>query len=974
MKSKLCLSGRILVLAAVFAASSPILSASPGSVPTALDNAYYIPEGIEFVVSAPGVLGNDTDADEDRMSALLDVPPSNGVLSLRSNGGFSYIPAPGFVGTDSFSYHAHDGTFSSNVTSVSIHVVASPLASLNNGSFELQQWDQPTGWKVSGNLSCSAGIEDGSHGFYRIEFNGGNRVPNGKISQVVRTEPGQKYALSFDAGVLSYGSGHQRMGVKISDLSTDGSTPYSTSYSETHTLTGSGNGVTRWVPGQVTFIAKGFFTELSFSDQSTTTVNIDLLLDYVRLERDTSTVNGVPVVSADAYSTPKNTPLVITGTGVLANDIDPENSPLVAVKTGNGPVHGSLTWSAAGPFTRGGFVYTPDAGFLGIDSFSYYATDGTARSGPTTVTITTTPAPDVAPSAAPDQFSADQDQVLEVLAPGVLANDSDPNFDQLDAILVEGPGHGTLALRPGGGFRYSPQPGYTGPDSFSYRTSDGEASSGVATVEIDVLLPSILRNGSFESGVDPWQTGLRNVGRGGIYQPTDGARLLEFQSTDDRSGQLIYQGCETDPGQSYHLSFDIAVCSSSTNPHSMEVSMHHFLPGFDYLAGLTFSETFGLASYGGVDAPPWLRKSFNFRAKASTTSFQLSHVSGISPGDKILIDNVRITKVLPSLGNNVPVAMPDHYVTNPGKQLAIAGQVLANDTDAENDILKAVVVTQPVHGTVGQAWEGGGDPAGFYYVPTPGFVGTDSFTYYATDGTLRSAPTTVTISVIPPVTWNLNNGNFETGLWGWTVSPGVSRVNSGDIVAASGSALVVMDGPDTQLSQTFPTIAGMTYRLNFAVGLRDTASTQAIRVSVLGVSELLSKAVSISGAASGTRWFNQTFTFVADSATTVLSFSRGLTSPMGRLLLDDVRVTNMTALDAVLATQTFTGSPGDSMIKLMAAEAGLYRIERSCDLRTWGKIGEVVVLSPGPVEFRDTEPLSPAEPSRFYRIAYPLEQ
>ncbi|RYD47931.1 MAG: tandem-95 repeat protein, partial [Verrucomicrobiaceae bacterium] len=405
-------------------------------------NGYYIPEGIEFVVSAPGVLGNDTDADEDRMSVLLDVPPSNGVLSLRSNGGFSYIPAPGFVGTDSFSYHAHDGTFSSNVTSVSIHVVASPLASLTNGSFELQQWDKPTGWKVSGNLSRSTGSAGASQGFYRIEFSDGNRVPNGRISQVVRTEPGQKYTLSFDAGVLSYVAGQQRIGLLITDVSTNGVTTVGTNLSETHALTGSAGGGTTWFPGQITFTANGYFTEVGFSDQSTVTANIDLLLDNVRLEKATSAGNGAPVAFADAYSTPKNTPLVVTGAGVLANDTDPENNEQVAVKTGNGPTHGSLTWNAAGPFTQGGFVYTPDAGFLGTDSFSYYATDGIARSEPTTVTITTTPAANIAPSAASDQFSADQDQVLEVLAPGVLANDSDPNFDQLDAILVEGPGHG----------------------------------------------------------------------------------------------------------------------------------------------------------------------------------------------------------------------------------------------------------------------------------------------------------------------------------------------------------------------------------------------------------------------------------------------------------------------------------------------------------------------------------------------------
>src|SRR5690606_41230992 len=75
-----------------------------------------------------------------------------------------------------------------------------------------------------------------------------------------------------------------------------------------------------------------------------------------------------------------------------------------------------------------------------------------------------------------------------VPAPGVLANDTDPNGDPLTAQLVDGPANGTLVLNPDGSFTYTPDTGFSGTDSFTYQASDGSALSNVATVTIDVGL------------------------------------------------------------------------------------------------------------------------------------------------------------------------------------------------------------------------------------------------------------------------------------------------------------------------------------------------------------------------------------------------------------------------------------------------------------------------------------------------------
>jgi VCBS repeat-containing protein len=90
------------------------------------------------------------------------------------------------------------------------------------------------------------------------------------------------------------------------------------------------------------------------------------------------------------------------------------------------------------------------------------------------------------PVAANDGYVTSQSTVLNVAAPGVLANDGDVDSSTLTAVLVTGPSHGILTLNANGSFTYTPAATYFGPDSFTYKTSDGLASSNVATVTITV--------------------------------------------------------------------------------------------------------------------------------------------------------------------------------------------------------------------------------------------------------------------------------------------------------------------------------------------------------------------------------------------------------------------------------------------------------------------------------------------------------
>jgi Tol biopolymer transport system component len=95
--------------------------------------------------------------------------------------------------------------------------------------------------------------------------------------------------------------------------------------------------------------------------------------------------------------------------------------------------------------------------------------------------------PNTAPVAVNDSNTAAEYQLLERAAPGVLANDTDPDGDKLSAELVKDVGHGTLKLNADGSYGYTSAKGWFGKDTFTYRAFDGELYSEPATVTITVL-------------------------------------------------------------------------------------------------------------------------------------------------------------------------------------------------------------------------------------------------------------------------------------------------------------------------------------------------------------------------------------------------------------------------------------------------------------------------------------------------------
>jgi uncharacterized repeat protein (TIGR01451 family) len=194
-------------------------------------------------------------------------------------------------------------------------------------------------------------------------------------------------------------------------------------------------------------------------------------------ERTEVALNRAPVANDDSYVTREDTPLTVAASGVLADDTDADADPLTVARVLETTSGGTLTHGLNGSFT-----YTPNNNFNGADAFTYAASDGTARSNAATATIVVRAVND-APNAADDSAQTEKDTPLNI---NVLANDRDPERDEIGITNLSDPAHGTATLNSDGTVRYAPDADYTGSDPFTYDVADGNGGADTATLTITV--------------------------------------------------------------------------------------------------------------------------------------------------------------------------------------------------------------------------------------------------------------------------------------------------------------------------------------------------------------------------------------------------------------------------------------------------------------------------------------------------------
>ncbi len=381
-----------------------------------------------------------------------------------------------------------------------------------------------------------------------------------------------------------------------------------------------------------------------------------------------------------------------------------------------------------------------------------------------------------APEANGDLYAVDENATLTVGAPGVLGNDDDQDGDALEALLVDGPDHGTLTLDADGSFVYVHDGSETTGDSFTYKASDGVAQSGVTTVTITinpindaplaqddaytvdegqtlvVSAPGVLDNDT-DAENDPLQAIL-------VDAPNHGTLTLNA----DGSFTYTHDGSET-TGDSFTYKVDDGDLQSGVATVTITINPVNDAPvadqdSYSVIEGrmLTVNAPGVLGNDHDDDNDPLQALLVDGPSHGVLTlnadgSFAYTHdgsetaidIFTYRAGDGYAQSDVTTVTITIVPVNDAPLAQDDAYTVDEGQTLVVgAPGVLDNDTDAENDPLQAILVGAPSHGTLTLNADGS-----FTYTHDGSETTGDSFTYKVDDGDLQSGVATVTITINP---------------------------------------------------------------------------------------------------------------------------------------------------------------------------------------------------------------------------------
>jgi len=123
------------------------------------------------------------------LSAILVSPPTHGVLTLNTNGGFIYLPATNYNGADSFTYRANDGALNSGIATVSLTItgVNDPPVAVNDSYTTLEDTRLTVpavgvltnDTDVDGDALSAILVSPPTHGVLTLNTNGGVHLSPG---------------------------------------------------------------------------------------------------------------------------------------------------------------------------------------------------------------------------------------------------------------------------------------------------------------------------------------------------------------------------------------------------------------------------------------------------------------------------------------------------------------------------------------------------------------------------------------------------------------------------------------------------------------------------------------------------------------------------------------------------------------------------------------------------------------------------
>lgn len=675
---------------------------------------YTVAEDGTLTVVQPGVLGNDSDVDGDTLTAVLFSPPGNGTVELNPDGSFTYTPDADFSGSDSFEYYSYDGTTSGSLAFVNITVTAANDAVVARDDADVttantaatgnvldnDTAENPDGTTESLSVTTVGTIATAQGGSVDIASDGTYTYsPALDFSGIDTFEYTVTDGATSDVGEVTITVNEVVVNVPPiavdDELETDVDTPLIISREDLLGNDSDPDGDISQVFGQIIDQPTDGTLEFTMNGELVYTPNpghtgtdsftyqLNDGQDVSNIATVTITIGGVvanatPVAGWDSLSTPANTSISVTPEQLLANDFDADSDPLTITVTQE-PDTGELNLHPDGSFT-----YIPPQGFTGQVTFFYTATDDHGNeSVEAQGTIHVGSTTNTAPTATPDQLSTNTNTALTITHADLVDNDNDPEGDTMIAFQVSAPTNGTLEYNPNDdNYTYTPNPGFEGTDTFYYTAFDGEADSTPTTVTVTVG--------------DAAQVNTAPVGTSDAFTVTNGSF---------KRGNVLVNDVDSDG--------DTLTAALVQGPAHGELTLNAN-GTFTYVPDAEFVGT-DYITYVGPDAFAYTVSDGQFTSSPVTVSLTVA-------GGSIV-------------GVWTPTPGNDSLATAVDTPLTITpDDLLTNDFDREGAQLSVAAYDPPTSGTLTL------DPDGtFTYTPNAGFVGTDTFTYLAFDGTLDSA-------------------------------------------------------------------------------------------------------------------------------------------------------------------------------------------------------------------------------------------
>ena len=835
-------------VAGVSGAAEVVIEVVPvNDAPVAMPETFALDEDEVLVVdvAANSLLANDEDLEGDDLSAILVDGVMQGTLSLDAGGQFAYTPEENFFGADSFTYRVSDGELESEPVRVSLLVAPIPDAPIARDDL----------FEVGENVALQA-IVDGGTGSGEeavIPYGADWRYDDTgtDLGEAWRDPDFDDSQWASGPAELGYGDGDEntQVGFGGSPRNRNPTTYFRHTFTieAVNSIVGSrcrvfrDDGIVVYLNG--TEVGRDnigenpSYNDFASSAEDDGDLEIELSAVSPSLFVEGENTLAVEIHQSDRQSSDISFNLELEVTrarrsGLLSNDLDLDQAGLVAVLEA-GPVNGVVDLDETGAFT-----YTPRLNFEGEDQFTYRAVNQEGASIGV-VTINVMPGANDIPESEPDVYQVAEDvEYFRSSEQGVLSNDVDPDGDLIQAALVETTAYGELVFNEDGSFSYTPNRDYFGPDSFTYTVSDGISISPVEVVILNVSnVPdspvaiedtyatdpggSIIvdeQDGVLANDYDPDQSALEAVLVNGV---TSGELVL------NPNGAFFYRPPDQNPGLvsfAYRAS-DGALSSPVT---TVRIYLDQAPTGVDDEYVVSEDETLEITGDEGVLAndsdaegdslaavliTPAAHGVLDLRSDGSFTytpeenfdgpdSFRYVAAGGARSSEPVLV-RIGVSEV-----NDPPLASEDYYLAIADQELVIGpeGGVLLNDVDVDSLSLSVSVTRVPAHGQLMMNEDGS-----FSYMPSPGFSGSDSFTYRVSDGALYSGSETVNIQVggasdaivINEIMYHpdsgatghefielLNIGDGPVSVEGWEFTSGIAMVLP-DLVIPAGGLLVV---------------------------------------------------------------------------------------------------------------------------------------------------------------------------------------